>query len=288
MNLFDIKGKNVFREIELSERELSDVLFKNWDLFFQNIILIKREFSLKGQVRDIETGGRIDFFGYNKLTQKFVIVEIKNLYNKNIRSQIFDYADFIEDNFNFITLQSREILPEIKPIKNSFELILIAKKFKPNDYSRIGKYEYPAKLITYRYFEKNKITLDIFDNSATKIEKKENKSKILMPINTDDFDEVIKNFWNFFRIGVSAETILANKEYRIEGPDLYLSINKIYGQYHKSQFENSRPFVSLNQLKELLTSIKAYKGRKKSIKFGKQVTSAYVFDLLQLKSDYEI
>ncbi len=288
MNLIDFNKKKVFREIELSEKELSDLLQKNWSLIFHNINLIKREFSLQGQVRDIETGGRIDFFGYNKLTQKFVIIEIKKIYDKNIRSQIFDYADFIEDNFDFIKLQAKEILPEIKPNRNSFELILFAKSFKTNDYSRIGRFEYPTKLITYKYFENNKIIIDVFDNTTTKAIKKERKSKILMPINNNEFEKMINNFWDFFSNSVKNNTVISNKDYRIDGPELILSITKIYNEYHKYHFENNKPFVSLRQLRVLLTSIKAYRGRKKSIKLGQQVTSAYVFDLLELKNEYNI
>lgn len=288
MNLIDFNDKKVFREIEISEKELSDLLHKNWSSIFNDIILIKREFSLQGQVRDVETGGRVDFFGYNKLTQKFVIIEIKNIYDKNIRSQIFDYADFIEDNFDFIKLQAKEIISEIEPIRNSFELILIAKRFKSNDYSRIGRFDYSTKLITYRYFENNKITIDIFDNSSTKTKKKELKSKIVMPLNPKDSDNIVNNFWDFFSSSVNSDSIISNKDYRIEGPELFLSLNKIYGLYHKNQFENNKPFASLKQLKELLTSIKAYRGWKKSVKFGRQVTSAYIFDLLKLKNDYKI
>jgi hypothetical protein len=288
MNLIDFNNNKVFREIELSERELSDLLLKNWSIIFSNITLIKREFSLRGQVRDIETGGRIDFFGYNKLTHKFVIVEIKNVYDKNIRSQIFDYADFVEDNFDFIALKAKEILTEIKPVKNSFELILFAKKFKINDYSRIGKYEYPTKLITYRYFENNKITIDVFDNTITKIEKKERKSKVLIPVNSSEYEKLISNFWDFFSYSVSSDTLIFNKDYRIDGPNLIISMNKVYHLYQKNQFQNNKPFASLKQLRELLTSINAFKERKKSVKFGRQVTSAYIFDLLKLKDDYNI
>lgn len=288
MKLLDLKKIEVSKEIEISERELSDLLLKNWKQIFHNITLIKREFSLQGQVRDAETGGRIDFFGYNSFSKKFVIVEIKNVYDKNIRSQILDYADFIEDNFDFISLQAKEIIPEIKPLKNSFELILLAKKFKKNDYSRIERLEYSTKLITYRYFENNKITIDTFENKKPKLETKKTKSEIRMPNNTIDFKKVINNFWGFFSNSVSSEIIIANRDYRINGPELFLRIDSIYTQYTKNQLEINEPFASLKQLKELLTSINAYKYRKKAVKFGKQVTSAYIFDLLKLKNDYNI
>ena len=288
MKLLDLKKREVSKEVEISERELSDLLLKNWKQIFHNITLIKREFSLQGQVRDAETGGRIDFFGYNSFSNKFVIVEIKNVYDKNILSQILDYADFIEDNFDFISLQAKEIIPEIKPLKNSFELILLAKKFRKNDYSRIERLEYSTKLITYRYFENNKITIDTFENKKPKLETKKNKSEIGMPNNTIDFEKVINNFWDFFSNSVSSEIIIANRDYRINGPELFLRIDSIYSQYTRNQLEINEPFASLKQLKKLLTSINAYQYRKKAVKFGKQVTSAYIFDLLKLKNDYNI
>ncbi len=48
---------------------------------------------------DRNTSGRIDFFAYNRERKSFVIFEIKSVYDKNIRSQVLDYADSVEENF---------------------------------------------------------------------------------------------------------------------------------------------------------------------------------------------
>lgn len=283
MKLINLIKKTSHSEIELSEKALSNILFDFWTIIFPDLKLIEREFHLIGDVRSKDTGGRIDFFAYNSLTQKFVIIEIKNKYDKNIRSQIYDYADYIEDNFEFTKLRAKEIIPDIQVQKNTFELILIAKVFKSTDYSRINKYEYPTKLITYRYFKNSYLTLDIFENSFES--KKEKIDIINEPINIFEQNEDLKGFWKTFNDLVIDNTLVVDKDYMIKGPDLIIRIDRIYDKYFKRHINNDLSCLSIHDLRTLLKSSPTYK-KGKSVRFDKQVTMGYIFDYIETRKKY--
>ncbi len=282
MELKSLNTQISYPEKELSEKELSDIIESYWNIIFPEIDLIKREFQLAGQVRDSETGGRVDFFAYNPQSQRFVIIEIKKNYNKNIRSQIFDYAEFIEDNFDLVFLQAKEILPNLQVKRDTFELILFAKYFKPADYSRINKFEYSTKLITYNFFENNHIIINTHENKSLKpIIKKRDKSPL--PINDDEFKMKINEiFWRFFNTATSSKVLSNNKEYKTDGAELFLRIEKAHKEFNNYLIENELPIVSANLLKKILQADSSYKGRKKSLRFDNQVSSSYIFNLLEI------
>jgi len=288
MELKSLNSKLSYSEKQLSEKDLSDIIENYWEIIFPELHLIKREFQLIGQVRDSETGGRIDFFAFNPKSQKFVIIEVKKNYNKNIRSQIFDYADFIEDNFDFIYLKAKEILPEIDVKKDTFELILFAKNFKSADYSRINKFEYSTKLITYNYFENNHIVINTHENKSPKtIIKKRDKTPL--PINDDEYKIKIKEtFWQFFKLAIVSRLFSNKKEFITDGAELYLRIEKTHKEFNKYLIENELPIVSINLLRKILKADETYKGFKKSLRFENQVSSSYIFNLLELNNKYEI
>ena len=166
MKLFNLTNGKSSNQIELSEIELSNLLQSNWRKLFPKFILIKREFYLKGEVRNHNSGGRIDFLAYNEKNSSFVVIEVKKNYDKNVRNQIFDYVDFIEDNFEYVFLKSKELieLPDFKNINKKVELVLISKKFKTADHVKIKRIDYPISLIEYNYFENNNLLIELYSD----------------------------------------------------------------------------------------------------------------------------
>jgi hypothetical protein len=288
MEIIDLKKSNYFSEIEISERELSDIIFRKWTSIFPNLELIQKEFTLTGEVRDFFTGGRIDFFAYNREKRSFTLIEIKKVYDKNIRNQIFDYVDAVEDNFELIFLRAKQTIPDIKISDKSLELILFAKFFKTNDYERIKKIEYPTKLITYRYFEKNYILLDRVDNSK-QIKVPDKKMTVIeKPIQILSEDEKeINNFWRAFFDMCNRQVIIQNDDYRIEGNELMLQLSSTHKKYITDQMNRGYHFVSLSYLRKHFRNSKAFLRHIKSVKFKTTNTSAYVFDYEIIRNDLE-
>jgi len=131
LKLFSAEQKAFLKSVDRSEAELSKFLQDNWADFFPQYRFIKREFILDGNVRSRGSSGRIDILAFNPKTSKFVIFELKKNPDRNIRNQVNDYRDFIEDNFSDIylmTLQKYKIeLPTFTEIdKESIEVVMIA------------------------------------------------------------------------------------------------------------------------------------------------------------------
>jgi len=99
IQIFSSSNKKFLKTVGKSEAELNNFLSNNWADFFPQFIFIKREFFLEGNVRSKGTAGRIDILAFNSRTKKFVIIELKRDFDKNIRNQAGDYRDFIEENF---------------------------------------------------------------------------------------------------------------------------------------------------------------------------------------------
>jgi len=275
MQLIDLANKNRFDELMISERELSDLLFRYWVTIFPDLRLIQREFTLKGEVRNNYESGRIDFFAYNKRYKRFVIIELKTDYDKNIRNQIFDYVDFVEDNFSYILLQSKQIIPDIKINNKAIELILISKQFKTNDYKRIQKIHYPTRLITYRLFQNHQILLDQFDNFNIK---NLNETEKHHNINKGKFNDDLKIFWQTFIELKDKNIIHMNEDYKVEGNELIVRLGKVHEHYTIEQLNKNVDYFSLNYLRKKLKNSNAFIRIIKSVRFGDNVTSAYVFD----------
>ena len=58
--LFSTKNKKFLRQIQKDEKELNQFLVNNWNFIFSDLIFIKNEFQLEGEVRSRGTSGRID------------------------------------------------------------------------------------------------------------------------------------------------------------------------------------------------------------------------------------
>lgn len=104
LKLFSTDNKKFLNPVHKSEAELNKFLSENWKVFFPQYVFIKSEFTLDGNVRSRGGSGRIDILGFNPKTNKFVVFELKRDLDKNLRNQVSDYRDFIEDNFHRVYL----------------------------------------------------------------------------------------------------------------------------------------------------------------------------------------
>ncbi len=188
--LFSKNNKKFLSIIDKPERELNKFICENWKMLFPKLTLIASEFPLKGNVRSIGNNGRIDILAYNSATKKFVVLELKKDYDKNITDQAADYRDYIQDNFSDVYLQSTQKyeidLPKFIEINQiTVEIILIAKKFSLTHLERVKKLkENTITLIRYYWFEDDLIFIDYLNNDPDE-EKIEN-------INTKKIVEIAK------------------------------------------------------------------------------------------------
>ena len=134
LKLFSTQSKKLIKVVDKSEAELNIFLSENWNDFFPQYTFIKSEFSIEGNVRSRGTSGRIDILAFNPKTNKFIVFELKKNKDKNIRNQVSDYKDYIEDNFSQIYLMSLQTykadLPQFDQIsQESIEVVMIAKSY---------------------------------------------------------------------------------------------------------------------------------------------------------------
>ena len=104
IKIYSAEKGTFLKKVNKSELELNRFLSENWNHFFPQYTYIKSEFSLDGNVRSRGTSGRIDILSFNPKLNRFVVIELKRDIDKNIRNQVNDYRDFIEDNFAKIYL----------------------------------------------------------------------------------------------------------------------------------------------------------------------------------------
>ncbi len=183
--------------IEPKEKDLQNFILANWANIFANLVLIKAEFELEGNVRSkTDKSGRIDILAFNPITNRLVVIELKRNAHANILHQASDYKDFIEDNFSAIYLQITQkhqiTLPtSLQMDKNSVELILIAKIFAETDIQKAKK-ETNQNLITlvkYQAFNFLATPLYVFDflNNETVYFKKVTKNGNF----TEEFEQIV-------------------------------------------------------------------------------------------------
>jgi len=180
--LFSTKNKKFLKQIQKDEKELNQFLVENWKFVFPNLIFVKNEFQLEGEVRSRGTAGRIDILAFNPKTRRFVIFELKNDFDKNVNQQASDYKDFIEDNFSDIYLQTTQKyginLPRYNEIDASrIEMVIIAKKFTQIHINGARKSS-NITLIKYFWFEDDLFLIDYINNDPDDLIEKENTEKI--------------------------------------------------------------------------------------------------------------
>ncbi|MEG0655633.1 MAG: hypothetical protein RR980_03100 [Mucinivorans sp.] len=169
--LFSSQSKKFLMQIDKPEKDLNKFICDNWLSLFPHLRLVASEFSLTGNVREIDKSGRIDILAYNPSTRKFVVFELKKDYDRNITQQSSDYLDFVQENFEKVYLCAYQTykcdLPEFTQIiRDQVEIVLIAKRFNPTHIERVKKKskENNITLIKYYWFEDNLIFIDYINN----------------------------------------------------------------------------------------------------------------------------
>lgn len=229
LKLYSTDNKKFLKQVNKPEAELNRFISENWKEFFPHLTFIKSEFTLDGNVRSKGGSGRIDILAFNPKTKKFVILELKRDFDKNIRNQASDYRDFVEDNFAKIYLLSTQsyeaVLPKYNEIsEDSIELVLIAKTYSPADVDKAKKSKSEITLIKYLWFENQLLLIDYLNNDPDDLIEKENAVKL----------QKIKNIIDNKPELADAESFLYGKE---EAKRLF----KIFFEYLKNlgdvQFE---------------------------------------------------
>jgi hypothetical protein len=86
------------------------------------------------------------------------VQQLKKDFDKNIRNQVSDYKDFIEDNFARIYLLATQKYGAVMPkyeivLEDSIEVVMIAQSFSINDIEKAKKSKNEITLIKYLWFE---------------------------------------------------------------------------------------------------------------------------------------
>jgi hypothetical protein len=278
--VIDIADKKQYKEIEISEIGLSTIIHNDWKTFFPDYDILAKEFSLKGQVRSSNKSGRIDFIAYNQKKKCLTIFELKKDYDKNIRSQIFDYEDFIQENFSEIYLQLTNLqkIEDFKSLKSKkIELVLIAKTFKETDIRRLDKME-NIVLIQYSSFEKFKYTFDIFEsnNKVIEIEKKPYLHMVTeMTNNNKDIFKILTEY-------INNEILVNGIDYKIKGSELLLRVPQFYEKYSKLMLEQKVVFPEYIKFRDSINKSIYCKGIVKSVKFKLNVYQVSKFSIYEL------
>ncbi len=183
LKLFSTDNKKFLKTIQKSELELNKFLSENWANFFPQFTFIKSEFTLDGNVRTKGGAGRIDILAFNPKSSKFVVFELKRDLDKNLRNQVGDYKDFIEENFAKIYLLSSQkynaLLPKYETIsEESIEVVMIAKSFSSQDVDKARKSKNEITLIKYLWFENQLLLIDYLNNDPDDLIEKENADKL--------------------------------------------------------------------------------------------------------------
>lgn len=284
--LLDLKGENRYNEKYLLELELQSKIIESWDICFPNYIFIKKEFKLIGDVRHVNKNGRIDILALNRITNRFVIIEIKKVFDVNIRSQAFDYLDYFMEHKHEMYLKASEYkkLPSIRSLDiTDVEIILIAKQFKNSDVN-LAKNDSNLLLtiISYSFFPNNQLFLSISEK-----EPRMPKSKNIIYSN-----DAIAIFWDIFNTLYKELIIEKNVDFKIlqylEDVTLYINIPSIYEKYVLMCKQRDILNLNINDLRLILKSERYCKGIIKSTKIGKKNSSAFMFDLNLMKDIIEL
>lgn len=183
IKIYSAEKGTFLKKVNKSEVELNRFLSENWGHFFPQYTFVKSEFTLDGNVRSRGTSGRIDILAFNPKTNRFVVIELKRDIDKNIRNQVSDYRDFIEDNFAKIYLLATQkfniTLPKYETIaEDSIEVVMIAKSFSQTDIDKARKSSKEITLIKYVWFENQLLLIDYLNNDPDDLIEKENAEKI--------------------------------------------------------------------------------------------------------------
>ncbi len=255
LKLFSTNSKKLIKVIDKSEAELNNFLSDNWNDFFPQYTFIKNEFTLDGNVRSKGTSGRIDILAFNPKSKKFVVFELKKDIDKNIRNQVSDYKDYIEDNFSkiyLLALQRYKIeLPQFDEIsQESIEVVMIAKSYSTTDIERIKKDKGKnlTTLIRYIWFENELLLIDYINNDPDDLIEKENAKKLRKIKN------IIENKKSLY---ADVEAFLYGKE---EAQRLFKIFYESLNNSNKATLEVQATKIKVGFLKQTF-SIQGYAGK---------------------------
>ncbi|MAB47070.1 MAG: hypothetical protein CMC05_00385 [Flavobacteriaceae bacterium] len=238
IKLYSTSNKKILQIVNKSEAELNNFLSHNWKTFFPQYVFIKSEFSIEGNVRSKGTSGRIDILAFNPNSKKFVVFELKKEKDKNIRNQVSDYKDFIEDNFSQIYLMSLQKynapLPLFEDIsQDTIEVVMIAKSYSSTDIERVKKSKSKnlTTLIRYLWFENELLLIDYINNDPDDLIEKENAEKLRKIKNIIENNKSVYSDVESFLFGKEEAQRLFKIFYealnKIEKPELIVQASKI-------------------------------------------------------------
>ena len=222
--------KRVFHGQEMPEKDLNDFLCKHWNKFFPNLIFIKSEMPMEGDVRSDDSSGRVDIFAFNPSSRRFVVVELKRGLNQNIRSQAHDYAGFVEDYFSDIYLkvihEYQVELPAPQLLKkDEVEMVLVAREFSSKDQNVVLKKKEALTLIKYSWFDQGKsgmLLLDYLNNEPLTDTEPVTEEFVNPPVIYFAQGDLFVQYGKLKASGTSVKDLFRNAIDVIEGTDLEL------------------------------------------------------------------
>ena len=271
MNRFiDLKNKKVYQTLEISEKDLQNILLENFELLFPNYIFLSSEFRLKGDVRLFGIGGRIDILAVDVKNFQIVVVELKKLQSKHILVQAIEYTDFIEDNLELILLKVNGIEEKLKKkiigMNKRPKIVLIANKFLHPSVKKIKRLDIEVDMFQYDYYENGFIRLTKYDALAEKINLNENN----LSVNANEFDS-LQIVIDFIENGVLSE----ERFYKIEGNEIFINGQNIFNIYRDYCFDNNEKPMSKSIFINGLKKHPNYIGFLSKTDFKFNRTSAY-------------
>lgn len=255
--LYNLKDRFFQSEIEISEKELQNLIVKNFDLLFPNLKLLNVEFKLKGDVRLIGVSGRIDILALDEKKNQIVIFELKKKQSNHILVQAIEYSDFIEDNLELIVLKIDNLNSEIKKqiirTNKKPKLVLIANQFLHPSVRKIYSLQNEILLIQYKYFHPDILELDLLSD-------KQNLEDLVIYSNSiaDKKMSVLKEIIELIKIGL----FKFDKDFIIEDGKLFFNGTNCYNIYRDYSLEKNISPMSksdfINNLKNDENFIKSH------------------------------
>ncbi len=163
--IIDLSRKTLNAKKEITEKELQDLIVRNFEFIFPGLFLIDTEIVLKGDVRLSGMSGRIDILGLDDKKENIVVFELKKMHCSNILIQAIDYCDFIQENIESIVGSFSNVDSETKKkiLKKNLppEIILIANSFNHPALNRIEKITNKVELYTYQFYDNSLLRMEL-------------------------------------------------------------------------------------------------------------------------------
>lgn len=264
--------KTSYNEVEISEKELQNLVISNFKLLFPELNILSSEFKLKGDVRLLGVSGRIDILALNEKLLQIVIFELKKHQSNHIIVQAIEYSDFIEDNLELIILKldiDNQLKKKIIKANLKPKIILIANKFLHPSIKKINSLSNEIVLYEYKYFHSGLLEITNF-NEINVLEKSPLYNNKFHDLNSFD---AFKKTKELIENGMLQE----EKYYKIESGNLYVNGTIIYNTYRDLALNKNEVPVSktnfINSLKANPNFVKMHS----AMRFKYNNTSVYEF-----------